>query len=309
MVYTVTFNPSIDYKVYVEDFSKGTVNRSVSETICAGGKGINVSKMLNNLGINNIALGFVAGFTGEQICGILKSDCVNNCMWKIADGISRINVKISDNLTDGETEVNAKGPSLTAADISKLKKVVDSLKEGDCIVLAGSILDGVEDTIYKELIQGLRDKGIRSVVDATKALLKNTLSEKPFLIKPNKYELEEIFEVTINSFDDAAEYAVKLREQGALNVLVSMGAEGAVLAAQGGEVYGAYAPEGDAIDTVGAGDSMVAGFIAGFMQTKDYKESLRLSVAAGSASAFCDKIADKESVYRLMQDIEIFQIG
>lgn len=303
MIYTVTFNPSLDYIITVQDFTCGTINRTQKEFILPGGKGLNVSMVLKNLGVENTALGFLSGFTGERIQQLLEEKGVTADFIKIADGMSRINVKLSS-LQDTkreETEINGRGPVITDSDIRKLYEKLDKLKAGDILVLAGSIPEGMPVDIYRDIMIYLQDREIKIVVDATKELLKNVLSYHPFLIKPNNYELGELFGVEIIGKEDAIFYAKKLQEQGALNVLVSMAGEGAVFAGEDGSVYQMEAPRGMVKNSVGAGDSMVAGFLAGYLKYGDYEKAFRMGVCAGSASAFSDELATEQEVMTLFE--------
>lgn len=296
MIYTVTFNPSIDYIVSVEDLKLGYVNRTSAELMFPGGKGINVSMVLSNLGIENTAFGFLAGFTGESIQNMLEANGVNADFIKVKEGTTRINVKIR---AQQESEINGMGPAIDEQDIKALYEKLGKLKDGDILVLAGSIPTVMPETMYSDIMEYLKDKDIKIVVDATKDLLLNVLKYKPFFVKPNNHELGEIYGVELKTREDVVPYAKKMQEQGARNVLVSMAGEGAVLVAENGEVYKSRCPEGKVRNSVGAGDSMVAGFIAGFLKTGDYKEALRSGLLTGSASAFSDNLATLEEVEKL----------
>lgn len=293
MVYTVTFNPSLDYIVAVDDFQLGMTNRTSSELILPGGKGVNVSTLLNNLGIANTAFGFAAGFTGKAIISMLEKNGVKADFIEIEDGLSRINFKLKN--IDG-TEINGQGPDISDAKVEELLNKLDTLKEGDALVLAGSIPATMSDDIYQTILKRLQGRGILTIVDATSRLLMNVLEYHPFLIKPNHHELGEIYNVELTSREEVVPYAKKLQESGARNVLVSMGGKGAVLVSEDGNVYDAPAPEGVLKNSVGAGDSMVAGFLTGWLNTGSYKEAFRMGVAAGSASAFSDNLATKDEV-------------
>lgn len=295
MIYTVTFNPSLDYIVAVENFACGTVNRSIDEKIFPGGKGINVSMVLKNLGFENTALGFLAGFTGDRVEQLLEEKGITTDFIPVA-GMSRINVKLCSN---EETEINGRGPVIAAADIEVLYEKLDALKADDILVLAGSIPSTMPTTIYMDIMQHLQGRGIRIVVDATKDLLKNVLAYQPFLIKPNNHELGELFGVELTTKEEVICYAKKLQEQGARNVLVSMAGAGAVLVAEDGSVYQAEAPKGIVKNSVGAGDSMVAGFLAGYLEHGNYKEAFKMGICAGSASAFSEELATKNEVLEL----------
>lgn len=300
MIYTVTFNPSLDYIVSVDDFQLGKVNRTSKEMMNPGGKGINVSILLKNLGYDSCALGFMAGFTGEEIAARVQSAGVNSNFIKVKNGISRINVKLRAN---EESEINGMGPEILGEDIEKLYRQLDELKDGDILVLAGSIPSVMPGTIYSDIMRYLQDKNVRIVVDATKDLLTNVLKYHPFLIKPNNHELGEIFGVTLSTREEVVPYARKLQEQGAGNVLVSMAGEGAVLLAENGEVFLSEAPRGKVLNSVGAGDSMVAGFIAGFLASEDYEQAFYMGICTGSASAFSESMATKEEIKVLLNQL------
>ena len=296
MIYTVTFNPSIDYIVSVDDLKLGSVNRTSEELMFPGGKGINVSMVLSNLGIENTALGFLAGFTGDNVQKMLEENGVNADFIRVKDGITRINVKIR---AQEESEINGMGPAIKDEDIKELYKKLDKIKDGDILVLAGSIPSVMPETMYSDIMEHLKDKDVKIVVDATKDLLLNVLKYKPFFVKPNNHELGEIYGVELKTREDVVPYAKKMQQEGARNVLVSMAGEGAVLVAENGEVYKSKCPEGKVKNSVGAGDSMVAGFIAGYLKSGDYKEALRNGLLTGSASAFSDNLATKEEVENL----------
>lgn len=298
MVYTVTFNPSLDYIVSVEGFQMGKTNRTAKEQMLPGGKGINVSTVLKNLGIPNIALGFSSGFTGEEIKRRVEEMGLASDFINLQNGYSRINVKMKD--FDG-TEINGQGPDISPSETEKLLEKLDGLKEGDVLVLAGSIPRTMPDSIYSDILRRLDGKGILTVVDATGELLLHVLEYSPFLIKPNNHELGEIFQVKLETREDVAPYARKLQEKGARNVLVSMAGQGAVLLDENGQVHMLPAPKGKLVNAVGAGDSMVAGFLAGWLKKKDYEYAFRMGISAGSASAFSENLATKkevEEVYR-----------
>ncbi len=296
MVYTVTFNPSLDYIVDVEDFRLGMTNRTCSEQMMAGGKGINVSIVLRNLGIENTALGFIAGFTGEEIRRQVAGMGIRAQFISIPEGISRINLKLRS--IDG-TEINGMGPSIGRAQLDALYEKLDMLTDKDTLVLAGSIPASMPSSIYSDIMERLYAKGVTFVVDATKQLLLNVLRYRPFLIKPNNHELGELFGVTLSTREAVVPYARKLQERGARNVLVSMAGQGAALVAEDGSVYLTPAPKGTLVNAVGAGDSMVAGFLAGWQEQHDYGHAFRMGVAAGSASAFSRYLATREEVERV----------
>lgn len=300
MIYTVTFNPSLDYIVSVEDFKTGLTNRTSSELILPGGKGLNVSMVLGNLGIENTALGFVAGFTGEEIVRRIKQMGVRSDLIPVENGISRINVKLKS--IDG-TEINGCGPKIGEENVRKLMEKLDALREGDVLILAGSIPGSMPDDMYRRIMERLNGRGVMTVVDATRDLLVNVLSYHPFLIKPNNHELGEIFGAELRTREEVIPYARKLQEMGAVNVLVSMAGEGAVLAAADGSIHSAPAPGGKLVNGVGAGDSMVAGFLAGWMERKNYGHAFAMGIAAGSASAFSEKLATKEEVEAVYRQV------
>ena len=302
MIYTVTFNPSLDYIVSVKDFETGRVNRTSSEIMFPGGKGINVSIVLKNLGYDSIALGFTAGFVGEEIIKRLRKLGVKNDFISVDSGMSRINVKIRSN---EESEINGQGPEITQENIKLLYEKLDMLQSGDVLVLAGSIPNVMPQSIYMDIMKHLEKKNIRIVVDATKALLMNVVPHHPFLIKPNNHELGEMFGVTITDKKDVVTYARKLKDMGAENVLISMAGEGAVLLAGDGHVYESEAPKGKVVNSVGAGDSMVAGFLSGYIATGDYKEAFRYGLCTGSASAFSENLATKGEVESLIKFSEV----
>lgn len=302
MIYTVTFNPSIDYIVDVKDFTLGATNRTSGEKMFPGGKGINVSMVLSNLGYESTALGFLAGFTGKAIENMLDEKHVNCDFIKVKEGMSRINVKLRSN---EESEINGQGPAICKEDIETLYEKLDSLKEGDVLVLAGSIPSVMSENTYMDIMRRLNNKGIIIAVDATKDLLLNVLQYKPFLIKPNNHELGEMFGVTIKDKAEVVAYAKKLQEKGARNVLVSMAGDGAVLVAEDGTVVESLPPKGEVKNSVGAGDSMVAGFLAGYLKSKDYKEAFAMGLCTGSASAFSEELATMEEVNELRAQLGI----
>ena len=293
MIYTVTFNPSLDYIVSVDDFKLGLTNRTSSELMLPGGKGINVSTVLMNLGIENTALGFTAGFVGKEIIRRLHEMGVKSEFIQISEGVSRINLKLKS--IDG-TEINGAGPVISKDKVEELMKKLEELGEGDVLFLAGSIPSSMPDDMYEQIMARLDGKGVMIVVDATKDLLVNVLKYHPFLVKPNNHELGEIFGVELKDRESVIPYAKKMQEMGATNVLVSMAGEGAVLAAADGKVYLAPAPKGKLVNGVGAGDSMVAGFLTGWLKRQDYREAFHMGIATGSASAFSEYLAGREQV-------------
>ena len=306
MIYTVTFNPSLDYIVSVDNFTCGIVNRTTDEIIFPGGKGINVSMVLKNLGFENTALGFLAGFTGNRIQDLLEEKGVRADFISVEKGISRINVKLRSN---EETEINGQGPAIAEADIKKLYEKLDTLSDGDILVLAGSIPDVMPGSMYMDIMRHLQNKDLKIVVDATKDLLVNVLQYHPFLIKPNNHELGEIFGVKIESKADVITYAKKMQEKGARNVLVSMAGDGAVLVAEDGSIFQSEAPKGKVVYSVGAGDSMVAGFIAGYLENGSYEKAFQMGVCTGSASAFSEELATKAEVIALLDSNKKLFIG
>lgn len=301
MIYTITFNPALDYIVSVEDFQMGMTNRTTEETMLPGGKGINVSIVLKNLGFDSTALGFTAGFTGEEIKRRLEETGCSSQFITIPQGMSRINLKLKS--ADG-TEINGIGPHIDPESMQKLMGKLDTLQPKDILVLAGSIPNSISNSIYKEIMERLASKDILVVVDATKDLLVNVLENRPFLIKPNNHELGEIFGVKLKKREEVVPYAKKLQEMGARNVLVSMAGEGAVLADENGNIWESPAPEGKLVNGVGAGDSMVAGFLAGWLKSGDYRQAFRMGVAAGSASAFSELLATGKEVEDLLEKME-----
>lgn len=300
MIYTITFNPALDYIMVVPSCRNGEVNRTESEKIMAGGKGINVSIVLNNMGVENTALGFISGFTGGAIENILADMNCKTDFIKLDNGFSRINVKIT---SDTETEINGQGPDISDGAVKKLYEKLDSLNDGDTLVLAGSIPSSLSDSIYCEIMDYLKDKKLNIVVDATKDLLVNVLKYKPFLVKPNNHEIGEIFGVELKTRSEVVPYAKKMQEMGAKNVLVSMAGEGAVFVGENGEVYESEAPKGKLVNSTGAGDSMVAGFLAGYMEKQDFMYALKMGLSAGSASAFSENLATKEEILNVFKTI------
>lgn len=296
MIYTVTFNPALDYTLGVEKFTSGMTNRSDSEQLLPGGKGLNVSTILNNLGIPNIALGFIAGFAGSEIKRRFEYSGGKTDFTELEHGESRINVKIR---SDSETEINTSGPLIDKASLNELILKINKLQAGDILVLSGSIPPSVPDSIYSDIMRMLADRGVIIAIDATKQLLLNVLPCRPFLIKPNNHELGEIFKVTIDTLDGAVPYAQKLKKEGARNVLVSMADKGAVLVAENGCILTSRSPTGDVKSAVGAGDSMVAGFIAGWQETRSYEHAFKMGLAAGSATAFSERLATKQEIERV----------
>ena len=301
MIYTVTFNPCLDYVVGVDNLTLGAVNRVATEAVMAGGKGVNVSIVLKNLGHPSCALGFLAGFTGDEIARRLQLQGVDTDFIEVSHGMSRINVKVK---SAEETEINGIGPDIAPSDIEALYTKLDALTSDDILVISGSVPTVLPGDIYERIMERLEGRGIRIVVDATRDLLMNVLAFHPFLIKPNNHELGEIFGVELKAREDVVPYAKKLQELGARNVLVSMAGEGAVLVAENGDVIESPSPKGTVVNSVGAGDSMVAGFIAGYLESDgSYEQAFRMGVCTGSASAFSLGLAERDQVEELLAAI------
>ncbi len=293
MIYTVTFNPSLDYIVSVDGFTLGRVNRTTKELVYPGGKGVNVSLVLKNLGMENTALGFIAGFTGTEIeRGLKEWGCLTDFI-KIPEGMSRINMKLRSR---EESEINGQGPKISEDALEELYWKLDAMEPGDVLVLAGSIPNSMPDSSYEQILARVQGRHIRSVVDATGDLLVNVLKYHPFLIKPNNHELEEIFHVPMDSKETIVAHAKKMQEMGAENVLISMAGDGAILVAADGSVWQSPAPKGNVVNSVGAGDSMVAGFITGYLKSQSYEEAFHMGICTGSASAFSERLATQEEV-------------
>lgn len=301
MIYTVTFNPALDYVVRMEQFQPGQVNRTTSEEIQFGGKGINVSVLLKNIGVPNCALGFVAGFTGQALESKLQRMGVDTDFIHLPEGMTRINVKLK---ADCESEINAQGPKIDREQLEQLFKRLEQLEEGDTLVLAGSIPSSLPSDIYEKILERMEGKKILAAVDATKELLCNVLKYHPFLIKPNHLELGEIFGVHLHTEEQIREYAGRLQQMGARNVLISMAGDGAMLLDETGGFHRLKAPKGTVKNSVGAGDSMVAGFLAGYLQTGDYLTALKMGTAAGSATAFSEQLATGPEVLALYQTLK-----
>ena len=297
MIYTVTLNPSLDYVVDVDDFELGRTNRAVSERLYAGGKGINVSFVLKNLGFESTALGFSAGFTGEEIKKQIQERGITENLITVLNGQSRINIKLRG---QQETEINGMGPDIEKEHIQQLLKKLSVLSPGDYLILAGSVPMKINDTIYYDILKTLDKKGIKAVVDTTGDLLLNVLKYHPFLIKPNIHELSELFSTEIKTKEDVVQYGLKLQDMGAQNVIVSMAGDGAVFICENGEIYKSEAPKGVVKNSVGAGDSMVAGFLAGYMEHASYEEAFQTAVAAGSASAFSEHLATRAEIEQIL---------
>lgn len=297
MICTVTFNPSLDYIVRVDDMRLGVINRTTYEQVLPGGKGINVSIVLGNLGHESRALGFLAGFTGAEIARRVSEAGVSADFIEVAEGMSRINAKIKSN---EETELNGQGPLITEENIEQLYAKLDVLGEGDTLVISGSVPGTLPGDMYERIMARLDGRGVRIVVDAERDLLTRVLPYKPFLVKPNNIELGDIYGVTLKTRDEVIPYAKRMQEAGAQNVLVSMGGEGGVLVSADGQVFQSPAAKGTVVNSVGAGDSCVAGFLAGLIETGSYETAFRMALASGSASAFSDHLATRPEVEALM---------
>lgn len=305
MIYTVTLNPSIDYVIKVDKLTTGKINRVNEEHVYPGGKGINVTRILKNLDNDNIALGFVSGFTGDYIINSLQELNLKSDFIKVKEGFTRINVKVK---SEEETEINGQGPKISEEELNQFYKAIDKLVDGDTLILSGSIPSCLDERLYENIMQRVEDRDIKVIVDATKNLLLNVLKYKPFLIKPNNHELAEMFNVELNSTEDVVFYARKLKEMGAQNVLISMGKDGALLVTENDEVFASSVAKGEVVNSVGAGDSMVAGFVAGYLKSNSYEEALRLGAASGGATAFSSDLATREFIDKLVQEIEIEKI-
>ncbi len=301
MIYTITLNPAIDFVINVDKLIFGAINRSESENIYCGGKGINVSSVLNELGVPSIATGFVAGFTGRQIEQELQKNGIDTDFVHLQSGYSRINVKIRG---DEETDINTQGPQITDFDMHLLYKKLEQITNDDTVVLSGSVPQKADDSVYAKILSKISKSGATIVVDSTGKQLLNTLEYKPFLIKPNIGELMDTFSIKVTTLHDIEKYAIKLQNLGAKNVLVSMGDKGSALFTEKKQVILQSAPSGKALNTVGAGDSMVAGFIAGYKKTGDYKYALKLATACGSATAFSEGLCKRDDIIRTLELIE-----
>ena len=301
MIYTITFNPALDYIVKMEEFNLGHVNRSGNEFVYAGGKGINVSIVLNNLGVKSKALGFIAGFTGDEMERRVRDFGCDTEFIKLSSGMSRINVKIK---ADVESEINGGGPDISEEALNNLYSQLDKLAEGDILVLAGSVPKTMPTDVYERIMERLQEKNVKFIVDTTGESLLKVLKYNPFLIKPNHHELGDLFGVKLNNKEDVIEYAKKLKNMGAQNVIISMAGDGAVLIDSNGDVTTSNVPKGIVKNSVGAGDSMVAGFIAGYLNSEKVEEGFKLGVATGSASAFSEGLATKDYVYELLEQVK-----
>ncbi|WP_288760976.1 1-phosphofructokinase [uncultured Veillonella sp.] len=306
MIYTLTCNPSLDYIMKVHDFSPTAVNRTADANLIAGGKGINVAVMLSHFDVPVTALGFVAGFTGDEIMRQLRQWGCTEDFIRVEDGLSRINVKVK---SDAEFEINGAGPHLNTTDVDRLFAQLDTLTADDYLVVSGSIPAGLPVTLYSDILSRLTPRGVRCIVDATGSLLNETLPHRPLLVKPNHHELEELLDRPLPDIAHLLDGAKELQQRGARHVLISRAGDGALLLTDDGRAYTANAPHGIVRNSVGAGDSMVAGFLAGLRNDGDIESAFRLAVAAGSASAFDDWLAPKDAVCRLLTQIEISTVA
>lgn len=306
MIYTLTLNPSIDHILKISDLKEGFVNKVDFENFFAGGKGINVSKILKELGLDNVALGFISGFTGNFIKNDLDSCAIKNDFINVLNGCCRINTKIK---TDkNETEINGVGPLISTSNVQELFSKLNKLSKNDILVLAGSIPPSLSEDFYEQILKHLQGKNIKVIVDARKNLLLNVLKHKPFLIKPNHHEISEIFNTEIKHTKDLIFYGNKLKEMGAKNVLISLGKDGAILLTEKNEIFKSNIPKGELKNSVGSGDSMVAGFITGYLKNECFEEALKLGAATGSATAYSYDLAKKYFIYELLNQIEISKI-
>lgn len=298
MIYTVTLNPSIDYIVRLDKLTTGITNRTTDEEYYFGGKGINVSCVLAELDLDSTAYGFVAGFTGKAIENGIRNDHIITDFIKLKNGISRINVKIK---AGEETEINCQGPHIEESELERLLQKIDRIQNGDTLIIAGSIPNTLPDDTYERMLERIQRKDIRIVVDATKKLLVNSLKYRPFLIKPNRQELSEIFNVEVKTEEDIEKYAKELQAMGARNVLISLGGEGAMLIDENGQKHKAGVLKEKVLNTVGSGDSMVAGFVAGYEKERSYAYALKLGSVCGNATAFLPGLATKEKINELLE--------
>ena len=306
MIYTVTLNSSIDHVIEMNELQEGIVNKVNIENFYTGGKGINVSKILKEHGVENIALGFISGFTGKFIKNNLEQCGIKNDFINVLNGYSRINMKIKTN--ENETEINGLGPSISSSNIKDLFNQLEKLSSNDILVLAGSIPPSLSDNFYEEIMKQLSTKNVKIIVDARNNLLLNVLKYRPFLIKPNHHEISEIFNKEIKTIDELIFHGNKLKEMGAQNVLISMGGDGAILITESNEIYRSNIPKGTLKNSVGSGDSMVGGFITGYLKTNDYKEALKLGAASGSATAYSDDLAKISFINELSNQIQITKL-
>ena len=298
MIYTLTLNPSLDYTIILDNFHIGKVNRTAKERLYPGGKGINVSIVLKNLGVESVALGFIAGFTGDEIERMVRETGCSTDFIRLKSGYSRINVKIR---MGKESEINAQGPEISEEDLAALYTKLDALSPGDILVLAGSVPSGLPSDLYEQILRRLKDRKIKSIVDAERDLLVNALKYRPFLIKPNRDELGAVFNVKLKSSDEIIHYAKRLQKKGAQNILVSMAGDGAILLSADGKIFRTLPPSGKVIHSVGSGDSMVAGFLAGYLRTGDLESALKVGVCSGSATAFSEWLASPDKIEKLLK--------
>ncbi|OCA82750.1 1-phosphofructokinase [Pseudobacillus wudalianchiensis] len=303
MIYTCTLNPAIDYVVHLDRFEPGELNRALSTSKFAGGKGINVSRVLTRFGAENTALGFLGGFTGDFIINELDKEGIRHRFIRVAED-TRINVKVK---AGKETEINGQGPTVTLKESEQFKALVERLNEGDILLLAGSVLSCLPKNYYTQLMELAKERGIKVAVDTSGPVLKELLQHKPFFIKPNHHELGELFQTSIQSKEQAIHLAKKLMEKGIENVIISMAGEGALFVNKD-IVLSAKPPQGQVKNSVGAGDSMVAGFLAGYVKGKPMQEAFRFSVAAGSATAFSEDLCTKEKAEQLYSEVQISEI-
>lgn len=301
MIYTVTFNPAIDYIMHTSEIDIGKTNRSIAEEIYIGGKGINVSLVLHELETESVALGFVAGFTGDEIEKRLFEKGIKTDFVKLEKGNTRINVKLKGN---SETEINGKGPDIDKKAVSAFFAKLGNLCDGDTLILAGSIPGSLPETTYSDILEAVSSKKINTVVDASGKLLVNVLKYRPFLVKPNTFELSEIFGEMPQNEDEIIEDARKLRNMGARNVIVSMAGDGAILLDEEGKIHKMAAASGKVVNSVGAGDSMVAGFVSGYSKTSDYGYALKLGTACGAATAFSSDLASGAKIDEIFKSLE-----
>ena len=301
MIFTITFNPALDYVIKTDDFRVGREHRTDNGSFFCGGKGINVSTVLNELSVKSVALGFIAGFTGKEIELRLRSSGIETDFVELKSGISRVNVKVR---SDSETDINTAGPDIDADDLDDLYKKIYRITDGDTLIVSGSVPAGLPKTVYEDILLKLKDKDVRFVVDAVGDFLMNALGCRPFLIKPNNDELADIFGYTVDSVEKATECARVLQQKGAKNVLVSMGEKGSVLLDENGKIHFMRSYGGHAVNTVGAGDSMVAGFVAGYIKTGDFSYALKLGTAAGSATALSLGLTDRKKIDEMLKLIE-----
>lgn len=299
MVYTVTLNPALDYVMHVEKLRYDDINRTTAEEIYYGGKGINVSVILSRLGIKNTALGFLAGFTGKELEKMLINDGINCDFNYLKSGNTRINVKIK---ADTQLDINANGPHINSADIEALLSKLEGIQSGDYLVLAGSIPANLPDDIYRRILLRVANRGVNVAVDATGDLLMNVLQYKPFLVKPNHHELGDLFGTTVDTDEDIVRYAKRLQDMGAVNVLVSRASKGAMLIDEYGNSHSIGVAPGELVNSVGCGDSMVAGFLAGYIEKNDYSYALRLGSACGNATAFSPELATKDEIIAVLKN-------